>query len=113
MRLYKCDCGHPVFFENTVCLSCGAAMGFDVTSRALLSLESSPDGLFHRKNAAAADTAEARWKYCANLNVCGCNWLLPASATATLCDSCLTNRTIPALTTPRSQMRWQRVEAAK
>src|SRR5205823_5113860 len=59
------------------------------------------------------DAESPGWKYCANLTTCACNWLLPSDSSNTLCDACLTTRTIPALTTPRSQLRWQRVEAAK
>jgi hypothetical protein len=107
MRQFKCDCGNPIFFENTICLSCGAATGFEPSERTMLSLEPCADGTLLRKSAGTA------WKFCANLTACGCNWLLPADSTNTLCDSCLTNRTIPALPTPQSQVRWQRVEAAK
>lgn len=110
MRLFKCDCGHPVFFENTICLSCGAATGFDPAVRTILSLETAADGTLKRKDGGADGPG---WKFCSNLHTCGCNWLLPADSTLTLCEACLTTRTIPALATPRSQLRWQRVEAAK
>ena len=110
MRWFKCDCGHPAFFENTLCLSCGAATGFDPTTRTMLSLETTAGGALMRK---AGDSETIAWKYCANFNACGCNWLLPADSPSTLCDACVTTRTIPAIKTPLSQSRWQRVEAAK
>lgn len=142
MRLFKCDCGHPVFFENTICLSCGAATGFDPAARTMLSLDSSAEGILTPKpGAAAASPATASgpvptvapagnvdasggvpaapagtapaWKFCGNLHACGCNWLLPADSANTLCDACATTRTIPPLAAPQSQLRWQRVEIAK
>lgn len=128
MRLFKCDCGHPVFFENTLCLACGAATGYDPATRTMLSLESSPDGILKRKavecqlaadaecaaeSDAKADAGTAAWKYCENLHACGCNWLLPADSANTLCDACSITRTIPDLSSPRNELRWRRVEAAK
>ncbi|OAI58099.1 hypothetical protein AYO49_05790 [Verrucomicrobiaceae bacterium SCGC AG-212-N21] len=122
MRSFTCACGQPVFFENTVCLACGAPTGFDPAARTMISLEPAGEGIFTRKesqapaNTAASDTPPAappQWKYCGNLNACGCNWLLPAASKDTLCDACRTTRTIPALTSPRSQLRWSRAEAAK
>lgn len=112
MRLFKCDCGHPVFFENTICLSCGAATGYDPAARTMLSLENAPDGTLVRKSS-DENGQGTRWKFCTNLHACGCNWLLPADSPDAICGACATTRTIPALTTPRSQTRWQRVEAAK
>jgi hypothetical protein len=113
MRLFKCDCGHPVFFENSVCLSCGAATGFDPASRTMVSLEPAGEGTLKRKGTGETAEAEADFKTCGNLNACGCNWLRTADSPNLLCDACLTTRTIPALTTLQSQLRWQRVEAAK
>jgi hypothetical protein len=110
MRLFTCACGHPVFFENTVCLSCGAATGFDPSTRTMVSVEPDEEGLLRRKG---AEVTEPAFKFCANLNACGCNWLLPADSPGTLCDACVTTRTIPSLANARSQLRWQRVEVAK
>ena len=53
MRLFKCDCGHPVFLENTLCLSCGAATGYDPAARTMVSLEAAPDGSLKRKGSEA------------------------------------------------------------
>jgi hypothetical protein len=110
MRFFKCDCGHPVFFENTLCLSCGASTGYDPAARTMVSLETAPDGSLKLKG---SDAEAPAWKFCANLAACGCNWLVSGFSNEALCDACLTTRTIPALTTPRTQLRWQRVEAAK
>jgi hypothetical protein len=27
MTLFHCECGNALFFENTVCLQCGSAVG--------------------------------------------------------------------------------------
>ncbi len=110
MRLFKCDCGHPVFFENSVCLSCGAATGFDPKRRTMLSLTPGKDDTLIHK---ATDGTRSRYRICSNLNACGCNWLIPVNSKNTLCLAGATTRTIPALGNPRNQLRWRRVEAAK
>lgn len=123
MKTYQCVCGHPVFFNNSVCLSCGRAVGFDPVSKEMRALDLAPDGvlqqaviqpapkrgLFRRKAAPLP-----RYRICGNLNICGCNWLIPAEADpAALCVACATTRVIPDLSQPGNPERWTKLETAK
>src|SRR6478672_9816246 len=59
MRDFLCpNGGQHLAFENSVCLSCGSALGFSLDERALLVINS---GQYH---------------LCANLHVAECNWLV-------------------------------------
>lgn len=94
-----------MFYENSICLECGGGTGFDPEARSMLSLEPVTEGVWRGH--------DKQWKFCANLNQCGCNWLLPANSAGSLCAACQTTRTIPDLSTPFNQHRWQRLETAK
>ena len=37
-RNYRCQCGHPVYFRNSACLTCGAALGYDCDQNLVLPL---------------------------------------------------------------------------
>lgn len=104
MKVFHCACGQQVFFENTTCLNCGRALGFEPQSRQLVALN--------------PDTLEAedgrRFKFCANkAEYDNCNWLLPAEAAKTRCLSCGMNRVIPDLSKLGNHQLWTRVEEAK
>jgi hypothetical protein len=81
-----------VFFENTACLRCGSALGFDPGARELVTL--------------TGDAAR-----CANLTTAGCNWL--ADREGELCASCRLTRTRPADDDAEGIERFQVAEAAK
>jgi hypothetical protein len=79
MRTFACaSCDQLVFFENTQCLNCGAALGFRWFDRELITL---PDDL----------TEPVR---CANAEIASCNALVEEPDT--LCASCALTRTRPA-----------------
>ena len=69
-------------------------------------------GLFRRT---PKSPAAPRFRYCANLNVCACNWLIPLETdpTVTLCAGCTTTRVIPDLSKPENPERWIKLETAK
>ena len=81
-----------MFFENTACLRCGSALGFDSGARELVTLS---DGA-------------AR---CANLAAAGCNWLVARQGE--LCASCRLTRTRPADDDPGALEQFRVAEAAK
>ena len=75
MRAFDCGaCGRLVFFENTECLHCGAALAFAWPRRELVVRGDEP--------------------LCANAGIAGCNWLV--GAPGELCASCRLTRTRPA-----------------
>ena len=91
---YQCACGNPVYFDSSLCLACGSALGFDPLADRILPAANS--------------------RLCSNgirYNVC--NWLIPPDSPDDLCLACRLNRTIPDLTRPGNLPLWSRIEAAK
>ena len=126
MRTYLCICGQPVFFNNSVCIACGRAVGFDPAARKMREMDATgEDGILQQARAEAPKKRSLfkrgsktppplRFRYCANLHTCGCNWLISADADpATLCPGCVTTRVIPDLSLAGNPERWNRLETAK
>jgi hypothetical protein len=108
MKLSVCDtCGQMLHFENSLCLKCGAPLGFLPGTLTLCSHRAQPDGTVEP----VAKPGE-RWRPCANATEAGCNWLVPES-TDTFCPACRLNRTIPDLDVPGNLERWRLIECAK
>jgi hypothetical protein len=78
VRAFHCEvCGAELFFENSVCVTCGSAVGYS-----------------REQGTMAAVNADH--PICANLNRCGCNWIADPTSTTGLCFSCTLTRTRPA-----------------
>jgi hypothetical protein len=108
MQIFKCDaCGHPLFFENFLCESCGRRLGFLPSQMTMAALE--PIGDRWRSLVEPA----AEYVYCTNLVFDSCNWLVRADSGECFCVACRHNRTIPDLSNNRNIMLWRRIETAK
>lgn len=108
MKLFECQhCGQLLYFENRRCERCGRALGYLPVEEVLSVL--SREG-HDQWRAAAADRV---FRFCANAAYDACNWLVPADSSEHFCLACRLNRTIPDLSAPGNQLRWQRLEAAK
>jgi hypothetical protein len=123
-RNFACRCGRPVFFPNTRCLACGAALGFDPERLAMISVEPSDDDDLWREAlpegaAPAPDgTPVARWRRCVNLTTAsGCNWLVAEhdaqAGSPAQCRCCRLLRTVPDLSSAQNTLWFQRVETAR
>jgi hypothetical protein len=78
VRAFHCEvCGAELFFENSVCVACGTAVGYS-----------------REQGTMAAVSADR--PICANLNRCGCNWIADPASAFGLCFSCTLTRTRPA-----------------
>jgi hypothetical protein len=105
-----------VFFQNSVCLGCGAALGYEPKLARLLRLTPgpAPDSWLLPRGSGAE---RKLYRRCANLQTpAACNWLIPEEefqAGKTLCISCGLNRTIPDLSIPQNAECWRRIELAK
>ncbi|EDY84061.1 hypothetical protein VDG1235_3688 [Verrucomicrobiia bacterium DG1235] len=99
-NFYCSNCDSRVFFTNTVCLSCGNSIGFDLESSEMVALPSEPEsGDFKRcHNYAEFHT---------------CNWVVKADSQQTYCDSCSLTDIIPDLTLPENHVTWAKIEEAK
>jgi hypothetical protein len=88
-----------VFFENSVCLRCGAALGFLAAQREIVPLET---------------VAVAGLRLCANSAAAQCNWLVAGGhGGGDLCDSCKLTRTRPADGHVEAMRAFAKAEAAK
>jgi hypothetical protein len=88
-----------VFFENSVCLRCGAALGFLPAQREIVPLET---------------VAVAGLRLCANSAAAQCNWLVAGGhGGGDLCDSCKLTRSRPADGDAEALKAFAKAEAAK
>jgi hypothetical protein len=108
MKLFRCQsCGNTVLFENTRCESCGHELGFLPHMFEVSAVErQGPNWL-------ALASTDRPYRFCANWEANGCNWLVAADDGAAFCRACRHNRTIPNLSDAISLLRWRKVEHAK
>jgi hypothetical protein len=74
-----------VFFENSLCVSCGTALGFSREERDIVPVDGSGQYV---------DATGRVWHVCANLTVAGCTWLAPEEGGQ--CSACDLTRARPA-----------------
>ncbi|QLL15286.1 zinc-binding metallopeptidase family protein [Pseudomonas chlororaphis] len=110
-KIWSCRCGQSLFFRNSQCLACSAALGYQPEQSRLSSLQPGPELDTWRLD---VDPQAGLFRRCANLDTpAACNWLLPAYGAGTLCMACRLNRTIPDLGVAENPERWRKVEIAK
>ena len=64
MKAFRCRvCDNSLHFENSVCVSCGTALAYSRTERAIVPL--TDQGVY-------VDAAGLVWGVCANLGLSGC-----------------------------------------
>lgn len=109
---YRCQCGRPIFFRNSLCLACGAKLGYEPDLAEVRALRPGPKG--NTWILAGSGAGSASFRRCANFDTpAGCNWLLPAEYPSDLCVSCRLNRTIPNLSDVNNGRYWRMIENAK
>lgn len=114
MKLFKCQCcGQILHFENTKCLRCGHNVGYLAAEDEIRAVE--PDGeLWSLALPQGGADGDARYRFCRNWEMSGCNWLIAADSTeGDFCEACAHNRTVPDLSNPDHHARWQKIETAK
>ena len=118
-RAYRCRCGRPVFFRNSLCLGCQTPLGYEPFVGQVLPLQEGPlPDTWQLTGDAPEAGAGQLYRRCGNFtSPAGCNWLVQADeqgrAVQPLCVSCRLNRTIPDLTLTENHALWARVEIAK
>jgi len=111
-KSFRCQCGRPVFFHNSVCLACQTPLGYDPSALQVRPLE--PGTAENTWKLCGQTEPEPLWKRCANLDsAAACNWLVAAEDPEQLCRSCRLNRTIPDLVVPDNARCWLLIENAK
>lgn len=110
-KVWQCHCGQSIFFANTQCLACSAALGYLPQQGRLAALDPGPQADLWRLT---GEPEAGLYRRCANLDTpAACNWLFPALNTGEFCVACSLNRTIPDLSIPENAARWCKVETAK
>jgi len=85
VKAYRCRvCGNALYFENSVCLSCGTFLGYSREEAAIVPVDAA--GRY-------VDATGRSWTVCRNLNLSGCTWL--AAVEGGQCASCDLTRTRP------------------
>ena len=109
MKLFRCDhCRNVLYFENTVCESCGHALGYWYATNMLVSLE--PEGNALRAPALAGK----QFVQCINAQRGACNWLVEYDPGGDpFCRACRHNGIIPPMDDPANLDHWQVIERAK
>ena len=85
MKAFRCRaCDNPLYFENSVCVSCGTALGYSRAERAIVPVD---------EQGRYVDDAGLVWHVCRNLDLSGCTWLAPLEGGQ--CFACDLTRTRP------------------
>ena len=110
-KVWQCTCGQSVFFPNSQCLACSAALGYLPEQGRVATLEAGPVPAVWRLS---DDPGAGLYRRCANLDTpAACNWLFPEHNAGEFCVACSLNRTIPDLSIAENGERWRKVETAK
>jgi hypothetical protein len=108
VRAFACSTCHSlIFFENSVCITCGSALGFHRATADLKVLAAGPVGLRYTEEHGRT------FRPCANRRLAECNWLADVTAADGLCDCCRLTRTRPADSDQAALAAFARTEAAK
>jgi hypothetical protein len=109
---FRCSCGRPVYFRNSLCLGCNTPLGFEPELLEVRALTPGPEPDTWKID--GDEEPAAIWKRCGNLDSpAGCNWLVRADDAEPLCRSCRLNQTIPRLDDPKNCLWWRLIENAK
>ena len=86
MRTYSCpSCANRLYFENSVCVSCGAALGYSRENDDIVVVDATGRYL---------DPEGRTWHVCRNLGLSGCTWLTAVDGGQ--CFACDLTRVRPA-----------------
>lgn len=111
MKTFLCSCGNQLFFENTLCLTCGKQLGYLPDIAKLSPLLPVDDELWHSD---LPGYEQPRYRMCRNYSSeNACNWMVSASDEEHYCQSCRLNGIIPDLGKPCNRQAWLRIEKAK
>lgn len=103
MKAFSCRvCGNALFFENSVCISCGTNLGFSRDEREIVPVDA--DGRY-------VDGDGLVWHVCRNLDLSGCTWL--SRTEGGQCFACDLTRTRPSDDDVEGLAQYPVAEAAK
>lgn len=112
MRTFHCDhCNSPLYFENSVCTSCGHELGLLPGYLRVSALKPLDGALFRPLMPAARHLQYRKCKNYSQHNVC--NWMVREDDEHEYCLACRLNEVIPNLSRDGYYDRWYRLERAK
>lgn len=99
-NLYCGGCGSRVYFQNTVCLSCGCSLGYDLDRASMVAL--------------SGEKADETYTACKNqLEYGNCNWVVKVDSNHEYCHSCRLTDVIPDVGVASNLKAWGKIEEAK
>lgn len=101
MKAFACKCGNTIYFDSTLCLRCGEAVGFLLDG-----------GTLHPITGDVAEWNGKKVTRCANWAKGFCNWYAEGEIES-LCESCVLTRVIPDLSVKQNAEKLASVESAK
>jgi len=111
MRTQPCQCGQTLFFDNTICMRCGAAVGRCAVCRRVTSLGGGDAGDPLR---CQHPDCRAELKLCRNYESLGvCNGTVSKDFADVYCSACQLTDVIPPLEDAELRRRWSEAERAK
>jgi hypothetical protein len=112
MKVFHCDrCNQLLFFENSRCVNCGAALAYVPETGLMASLPADPGEAGSALNPALSGPG---FRLCQNyVEHETCNWAVASEDAEALCRSCRLTRTIPDVSHPERRLAWFRLESAK
>ncbi|MCD4533282.1 putative zinc-binding peptidase [Nocardioides sp. cx-169] len=103
MKAFRCRvCANQLYFENSLCVSCGTALAYSRAERAIVPVD---------ERGRYVDASGLVWHVCVNLNLSGCTWLAPLEGAQ--CFACDLTRTRPADDDPVGLENYPLAEQAK
>jgi len=112
MKSFNCQlCSQPIYFENSLCLSCGSCLGYVSDEHNLITLILEADDYLHP---VTNNPRQSRYRRCKNgSDWQACNWLVPGDSDEVYCRSCRLNEIIPDLSVKANVPLWIKLEAGK
>jgi len=96
VKVFFCDCGNLVHFENAACVACGRSLAYLPEKTDMVVVEPADDRL------------------CKNGKDYGaCNWLVRADDDNPFCVACRLNQIVPPLADDAARAAWIEIERAK
>jgi hypothetical protein len=107
VRAFACPhCHALLFFDNSVCVTCGSNLGFLRDHATLVRLEPGSDGTLNYSD------GDITYTRCGNSKLAECNWLA-SGPNVTLCSCCELTQTRPSNDDVEGMASFARTEAAK
>jgi len=108
MKLFKCQvCDQLLYFENSLCVKCNHRLGYLPDDETMHAVEATGEA-WH-----APGAPDRLFRFCANVDLNACNWLVQMDSAEHFCLACRHNRTIPDISHPANIEAWRKMEIAK